>query len=128
MGLDIRGLAPLLQVYDMPTSVRFYRDLLGFEVVMTSPVLGEDRSGGASPAACRAEARHDSPEGLSYDGAVDAPVAARLVQQREGDDVRAGGDCYVLLAVEHVGHGRGFPRLVGLELPEGLAGGGIGGH
>jgi len=30
MTLDVRGLAPLLQVYDMPTSVHFYRDLLGF--------------------------------------------------------------------------------------------------
>jgi catechol 2,3-dioxygenase-like lactoylglutathione lyase family enzyme len=27
----------------MPTSVRFYRDVLGFEVVTTSPVLGQDR-------------------------------------------------------------------------------------
>ena len=43
MALDLRGLTPLLQVYDMPTSVRFYRDKLGFEVVTTSPVLGEDR-------------------------------------------------------------------------------------
>ena len=43
MTIDVRGLTPLLQVYDMPTSVRFYRDLLGFEVVSTSPVLGEDR-------------------------------------------------------------------------------------
>jgi len=44
MALDIRGLAPLLQVYDMPTSVRFYRDQLGFTVRMTSPSLGgEDR-------------------------------------------------------------------------------------
>jgi catechol 2,3-dioxygenase-like lactoylglutathione lyase family enzyme len=43
MALDVRGLTPLLQVYDMPTSVRFYRDLLGFEVISTSPVLGEDR-------------------------------------------------------------------------------------
>jgi glyoxylase I family protein len=43
MAFDVRGLAPLLQVYDMPASVRFYRDLLGFELVSTSPVLGEDR-------------------------------------------------------------------------------------
>jgi glyoxylase I family protein len=27
----------------MPTSVRFYRDTLGFEVVSTSPVMGTDR-------------------------------------------------------------------------------------
>ena len=44
MALQIQGLAPLLQVYDMPTSVSFYRDKLGFEVKMTSPFLGgEDR-------------------------------------------------------------------------------------
>jgi glyoxylase I family protein len=34
--LDIRGLAPLLQVFDMPTSIHFYRDILSFEVVNTS--------------------------------------------------------------------------------------------
>jgi catechol 2,3-dioxygenase-like lactoylglutathione lyase family enzyme len=37
MPLDIRGLAPLLPVFDMPRSIHFYRDLLGFEVVQTSP-------------------------------------------------------------------------------------------
>lgn len=36
MTLDIRGLAPLLQVFDMPASIHFYRDLLGFEVASTS--------------------------------------------------------------------------------------------
>lgn len=36
MALDVQGLAPLLQVYDMPTAVHFYRDLLGFELVNTS--------------------------------------------------------------------------------------------
>ncbi len=43
MALDVRSLTPLLQVYDMPTSVHFYRDLLGFEVVSTSPLLSKDR-------------------------------------------------------------------------------------
>jgi len=44
MALDLRGLMPLIQVYDMPASLRFYRDVLGFEVVSTSPNLGgEDR-------------------------------------------------------------------------------------
>ena len=36
MSLDVRGLAPLLQVFDMPTSIAFYRDVLGFEVIGTS--------------------------------------------------------------------------------------------
>ena len=42
MSIDVRGVCPLLGVYDMPTSVRFYRDTLGFEVVTTSPALGPD--------------------------------------------------------------------------------------
>jgi catechol 2,3-dioxygenase-like lactoylglutathione lyase family enzyme len=36
MAIQVRGLAPLLAVFDMPTSIRFYRDVLGFEVVDTS--------------------------------------------------------------------------------------------
>jgi glyoxylase I family protein len=44
MPFELRGATTLLQVYDMPTSVRFYRDLLGFSIVNTSPPLGgEDR-------------------------------------------------------------------------------------
>jgi len=33
MAIDVRGITPLLEVFDMPTSLRFYRDVLGFEVV-----------------------------------------------------------------------------------------------
>lgn len=32
MGIDVRGLSPLLEVFDMPTSLAFYRDKLGFRV------------------------------------------------------------------------------------------------
>jgi glyoxylase I family protein len=42
MPIDMRGLCPLLQVFDMPTSIRFYRDLLGFEVFSTSPPRAPD--------------------------------------------------------------------------------------
>ncbi len=42
MPIDLRGVCPLLQVYDMPTSLRFYRNVLGFEVVSTSPKIRED--------------------------------------------------------------------------------------
>lgn len=31
--MDIHGVAPLLQVFDMPTALRFYRDVLGFTVI-----------------------------------------------------------------------------------------------
>jgi glyoxylase I family protein len=36
MAIDVRGMAPLLQVFDMPASVQFYCDVLGFEIVTTS--------------------------------------------------------------------------------------------
>ena len=46
MGIEVReGLSPLLQVFDMPTSVRFYRDVLGFAVVHHSEPLGTDDYG-----------------------------------------------------------------------------------
>jgi glyoxylase I family protein len=40
MQLTIGGLCPLLQVFDMPTSLRFYRTVLGFTA--TSPVPEDD--------------------------------------------------------------------------------------
>ena len=40
MDIEIRGMAPLIQVFDMPTSLAFYRDVLGFEVADTSPARG----------------------------------------------------------------------------------------
>lgn len=42
MGIDVRGVAPLLQVFDMKRAIAFYRDLLGFEVTGTSPAMSED--------------------------------------------------------------------------------------
>jgi glyoxylase I family protein len=35
MTMDIRGMTPLLQVFDMPTSLNFYCDVLGFTIVQT---------------------------------------------------------------------------------------------
>jgi glyoxylase I family protein len=36
MPIKVEGLAPLIQVFDMPTSVAFYREILGFTVVNQS--------------------------------------------------------------------------------------------
>jgi len=33
---NIEGMAPLFQVFDMPASLKFYRDILGFEIAMSS--------------------------------------------------------------------------------------------
>ena len=37
MGVEIRGMCPLLQVFDMRASIAFYCDVLGFEVAANSP-------------------------------------------------------------------------------------------
>lgn len=43
MSVNVTGMTPLLSVFDMPTSLRFYRDILGFEVV-TDSGKGDDSS------------------------------------------------------------------------------------
>lgn len=43
MALNLQGgMAPLLQVYDMPTSVAFYRNVLGFTVSSGSALLSDN--------------------------------------------------------------------------------------
>jgi catechol 2,3-dioxygenase-like lactoylglutathione lyase family enzyme len=37
MRPKLEGLCPLIQVFDMPRSLAFYRDLLGFEIVQQAP-------------------------------------------------------------------------------------------
>jgi glyoxylase I family protein len=41
MSIEVRGVCVLLQIFDMPTSVRFYRDVLGFEVIRTTEREGD---------------------------------------------------------------------------------------
>ena len=36
MRVNAQGLCPLIQVFDMPTSIAFYRDILGFKIEMQS--------------------------------------------------------------------------------------------
>jgi len=36
MPIKVEGVAPLIGVFDMPTSVAFYRDILGFTIVKQS--------------------------------------------------------------------------------------------
>ena len=41
--LKVKGMAPYLEVFDMPTAIHFYRDGLGFEILQQSePELGDD--------------------------------------------------------------------------------------
>ena len=43
MPIEIQGMTPLIQVFNMPRALAFYRDLLGFEVVRDSG-NGDDSS------------------------------------------------------------------------------------
>jgi glyoxylase I family protein len=42
MAIEVRGVCPYFEVYDMPASLRFYIDQLGFTLVEHSPHLGGD--------------------------------------------------------------------------------------
>ena len=42
MAIEVQGVAPLVQVFDMPKSIRFYRDLLGFTVTGKSKAMSDD--------------------------------------------------------------------------------------
>jgi uncharacterized glyoxalase superfamily protein PhnB len=43
MAIEIKRLTPLLQVFDMPRSIHFYRDVIGFEMITSSaPEQGDD--------------------------------------------------------------------------------------
>src|SRR6476619_5142082 len=50
------------------------------------------------------------------------------IGNREGDDAGTCRNRDVLLAVEHVGHGRSPPGLIGRKTRNRLAGRGVGGH
>lgn len=42
MSITIKKMSPLLQVFDMPTTLKFYRDVLGFDVIQTSGEEGDE--------------------------------------------------------------------------------------
>ncbi len=43
MAPELRHVCPLIQVFDMPTSLAFYRDVLGFELVQAAPPPGQTK-------------------------------------------------------------------------------------
>jgi catechol 2,3-dioxygenase-like lactoylglutathione lyase family enzyme len=68
MAIRVDGFAPLLQVFDMPRSIAFYRDVLGFQVVQTSRPRAPDdfdwgllRLGGVELMLNTAYEEHDRP-------------------------------------------------------------------
>ena len=42
MAIEVQGVAPMVQVFDMPRSIRFYRDVLGFTVTNRSKLKSAD--------------------------------------------------------------------------------------
>jgi catechol 2,3-dioxygenase-like lactoylglutathione lyase family enzyme len=44
VAIEVRGVCTLILVFDMPTALRFYRDVLGFEVKATSDSAAGDEA------------------------------------------------------------------------------------
>lgn len=42
MAIEVKGLMPLLQVFDMPKAIQFYRRTLGFSVIEKSQPMSDD--------------------------------------------------------------------------------------
>jgi glyoxylase I family protein len=42
MAIEVTGVAPLVQVFHMPTAIRFYRDKLGFTITGNSKAKSSD--------------------------------------------------------------------------------------
>ena len=42
MAIEVQGVAPMVQVFDMPRSIRFYRDVLGFAIKERSKAKSAD--------------------------------------------------------------------------------------
>ena len=80
MSIEVRGVCALLQVFDMPTSVRFYRDVLGFEVVQTSQREGDQFDWGLLR---RNEAEVMLNTGYEEATRPDAPDPARTAAHRD---------------------------------------------
>jgi catechol 2,3-dioxygenase-like lactoylglutathione lyase family enzyme len=106
MPIETRGACPLIQVFDMPTSARFYRDILGFAIAEHAPLRGVDEFGWCL-------LRHgDSTEimlntAYDYGERPDAPDPAR---------VAAHGDTCIYFGCPDVDAAYQFLRDKGLEL------------
>ncbi|MGA8088129.1 MAG: VOC family protein [Terracidiphilus sp.] len=42
MAIEVKGVTPMVQVFNMPRSIRFYRDVLGFKVMSSSKAMSAD--------------------------------------------------------------------------------------
>ena len=43
-AIDVKDICALMSVWDMPTTMKFYRDLLGFEIVSRSPTYATENN------------------------------------------------------------------------------------
>ena len=103
MPIEIDGMTPLIQVFDMSTSLGFYRDVLGFDVVQdsgngddsswvwlrlngTDLMLNDQYEPGSVPAAPPAERTRWHDDTCLYFGCADPDAAYRYL-------ISKGVDC-----------------------------------
>lgn len=108
MPIDVRGVCPLIQVFDMPTSVRFYRDVLGFAIVSNAELRAPDEFGWCM-------LRHDDGSEIMLNTAYDygerpeTPDLARIA---------AHGDTCIYFGCPDVDNAYRHIRAKGLDINE----------
>jgi len=96
MKFELRDICPLLQVFDMPASLAFYRDVLGFAIVEAAPRL----SPGGRDAFDRVWLRRDGAN-LMLNTAYDPDAVRPLVPARK--DPEGSELCFQCPAVRSIG-------------------------
>ncbi len=102
MSIEVHGLTPLIQVFNMPRSLAFYRDTLGFEVVTDSGngdssswvwlrlagadlMLNDQYEPGHEPSVCPAERVRWHSDTCLYFGCPDPDAAFKFLRGKGVD-------------------------------------------
>jgi len=112
MAIATTGMTPLLQVYDMPEALAFYRDVLGFEVVGASPEV-EAPEGRFSHWMWLRLGPADVMLNTAYDEGRRPPARERAQQRWHGDTCLYFGAADVDAVYETL-----RPKIAGLKPPK----------
>lgn len=109
MAIVIRSATTLLHVYDVPTSLAFYRDILGFEVALSSPPFtpAKDDFGWALLRLNGIELMLNN----AYENNIRPPVP-------DPDRTKAHADTTIYLGCPDLDFARAHLRAHGIDAPE----------
>ena len=101
----IRSVCPLIQVFDMPRSLAFYRDLLGFEIVEKAPQGERTEWAWLARGSCHLELNSMF-------------EASKLPNDEDRGRTRAHGDTVLCFHTHDVGAMCAYLRENGLTVPD----------